>query len=1196
MALQTPFLSGITTDGSVSVGGALTFTSAGTASTTTAIIYADASAGNIISSVITGKSFSWRINGVSQATLGLGGITSFAATASALTVANLQIIGTATGLFTNVPTGSACNTYVNGVLNLAVNYYNANVTVGGFGIGLYCNLGIAQSGIVGNGNDIRLNTTTGSSYYFNSNGATFIQLVNNGLFFASGVSSVFSANLGIGSETANCFTINVLSGGTIFAKVAAVTQMGIGLGGITSFASGLGTVNASSIQLLSDSAGSLSMQLLTGGAFSVKINAVTQMMVGLGGITAFGYALGTTLAGNTSILSDATGSMASNVPTGTTFTWKINAVTQATLNTSNLTLVGAVAPLGVVFSSASAAGVTYLGNSIALYSLTANTLNINAPSGGSVVVGIGNVAQATFGLGGITAFGYALGTTLAGNTSILSDATGSMASNVPTGTTFTWKINAVTQATVNSTGLTLIGSLGTNTISSIGGGILSFSGGGINPNGTSVQLLYQHTGSLSACVPTGGLFYVSVNAVDQITLGLGGITSFTNGTGTTVASNFSILSDAANALSLNCLGGGAFNVKINAVTQMTVGLGGITSFASAAGTTVAGNLSILSDAGNQLSYNTPGGPHVFRISGTSYFSVNSNTVGIGTSTTWSPGPGGSVVAGNNQIFCLNSSFNFNGASGFSHVFSINGVTQTALSLGGITSFASGLGTVNASLIQLLSDSAGSLSMQLLTGGAFSVKINAVTQMTLGLGGITSFASAAGTTVAGNLSILSDGTGYLSANVPTGGVFNVKVNATTVASFGSTGLTITGTAATDGPTASANLVNAANWTTTGWTGAGPYTHTVGNTTALSNTLAGVVGTKYTQVVTITARTAGSVVVGFGGNTTSALTVTGTAYFQSTTTGALTVTPTTDFDGTVAVTVQSYVAASSPTLYLVDSAGSGEVQMRCPVGSLSTYVGFGSGGFAVGGQLRSVSLGYNALANQLNGFYNSAGGYSSLGSLTSGTRNSAWGYQSGVNITTSADCCAFGYLGLGQLTTGAGNVAFGSAAGYNGSVSLQTLSYCSFFGYGANSSVDGVTNSTAIGLNAQVTASNQIQLGNASVSAVNTSGKIGNTNAANPVQFAIPTPVAVATVTATAIPGLTTTFRGTIEVYGSDGSYGRFALPIGSTTAILVYGSATVSGGIPASTKWGIDYSSGWRYNNQTAGALTFTLIEVLTGIA
>ena len=105
-----------------------------------------------------------------------------------------------------------------------------------------------------------------------------------------------------------------------------------------------------------------------------------------------------------------------------------------------------------------------------------------------------------------------------------------------------------------------------------------------------------------------------------------------------------------------------------------------------------------------------------------------------------------------------------------------------------------------------------------------------------------------------------------------------------------------------------------------------------------------------------------------------------------------------------------------------------------------------------------------------------------------------------------------------------------------------------------------------------------------------------NAANPVQFAAPTPVAVATVTATAVPGLTTTFRGCIEVQGSDGSYGRFQLPQGSTTSALVYGSATVSAGVPASTKWGIDYSSGWRYNNQTAGAITFTLIQVLTGIA
>ena len=100
----------------------------------------------------------------------------------------------------------------------------------------------------------------------------------------------------------------------------------------------------------------------------------------------------------------------------------------------------------------------------------------------------------------------------------------------------------------------------------------------------------------------------------------------------------------------------------------------------------------------------------------------------------------------------------------------------------------------------------------------------------------------------------------------------------------------------------------------------------------------------------------------------------------------------------------------------------------------------------------------------------------------------------------------------------------------------------------------------------------------------------------MQFAIPTPVAVATVTATAIPGLSSTFRGEICVQASDGSFGRFHLPQASTTSALVYTSgATVSAGTPASTKWGIDYSGGWRYNNQTAGALTFTLIEVLTGI-
>jgi hypothetical protein len=48
---------------------------------------------------------------------------------------------------------------------------------------------------------------------------------------------------------------------------------------------------------------------------------------------------------------------------------------------------------------------------------------------------------------------------------------------------------------------------------------------------------------------------------------------------------------------------------------------------------------------------------------------------------------------------------------------------------------------------------------------------------------------------------------------------------------------------------------------------------------------------------------------------------------------------------------------------------------------------------------------------------------------------------------------------------------------------------FIGYLANSSVDGITNSTAIGNGAQVTASNQVVIGNGSVTQTLLNGSVG-----------------------------------------------------------------------------------------------------------
>ena len=113
---------------------------------------------------------------------------------------------------------------------------------------------------------------------------------------------------------------------------------------------------------------------------------------------------------------------------------------------------------------------------------------------------------------------------------------------------------------------------------------------------------------------------------------------------------------------------------------------------------------------------------------------------------------------------------------------------------------------------------------------------------------------------------------------------------------------------------AEITSSTGWTSTGWTGTyNSFTHTPGNTTALSNTLAAVSGVTYTLVITITGRTAGDVTGAFGGGTTGAITATTTTTIIASTTGPLTLTPSTDFDGTLVVSLRYILTlpAGTPT---------------------------------------------------------------------------------------------------------------------------------------------------------------------------------------------------------------------------------------------------------------------------------------------
>ena len=126
----------------------------------------------------------------------------------------------------------------------------------------------------------------------------------------------------------------------------------------------------------------------------------------------------------------------------------------------------------------------------------------------------------------------------------------------------------------------------------------------------------------------------------------------------------------------------------------------------------------------------------------------------------------------------------------------------------------------------------------------------------------------------------------------------------------------------------------------------------------------------------------------------------------------------------------------------------------------------------------------LTNNTSGSSNSAFGINSLKSNTTGINNTAVGVSSLLANTTGTRNVALGLNSLLTNTTGAYNTALGNSA-MNSNV---TGTYNTALGFYANVATDGLTNATAIGNGAIVDASNKIQLGNTSVTNVNTSATI------------------------------------------------------------------------------------------------------------
>ena len=160
-------------------------------------------------------------------------------------------------------------------------------------------------------------------------------------------------------------------------------------------------------------------------------------------------------------------------------------------------------------------------------------------------------------------------------------------------------------------------------------------------------------------------------------------------------------------------------------------------------------------------------------------------------------------------------------------------------------------------------------------------------------------------------------------------------------------------------------------------------------------------------------------------------------------------------------------------IVDSQGQGIFN------GVKIGTGGGNSGFnlAVGnncfvsnqGGLQNLALGLSALQFNISGNANTAIGNYSLQNCTSGTQNTAIGINSLNKVTVGSHNQAIGSNALYSLVDGGGNIAIGSSAGN----SLTNGVFNVVAGYTAFASATTAYNSVAIGTNSQVSCVSGVQ---------------------------------------------------------------------------------------------------------------------------
>ena len=157
----------------------------------------------------------------------------------------------------------------------------------------------------------------------------------------------------------------------------------------------------------------------------------------------------------------------------------------------------------------------------------------------------------------------------------------------------------------------------------------------------------------------------------------------------------------------------------------------------------------------------------------------------------------------------------------------------------------------------------------------------------------------------------------------------------------------------------------------------------------------------------------------------------------------------------------------------------------IGDHSENTVVGSGALGTGTGQRNTALGRLALGSYSGSSFdnNTAVGYNNSSSVSTGQQNTSIGAEAMLHLTTGSANTAIGAQSLIN-TTGSNNTSLGYAAGQI----ITSGNNNTFLGKSSNGSSATLSNSSAIGYEATVAASNTIQLGNTSITNVKTSGTV------------------------------------------------------------------------------------------------------------